>query len=146
MTRTRRTMRTTKRMRVRTKRTRTATGQGQAWAVRRSDDNPAMRHSNFRQSIDYLYVLSCMCDDMKFCIHTQEAFKMFLTTPTNKSHQSGVRDSIDCPIRHGSSPSPIPKFSICDGDFEKAPRQTVRHIETITAVSLAKCSRNELDK
>ena len=38
-----------------------------------------------------------MCDDMKFCIHILEAFKMFQTTPTNKSHQSGVRDSIDCP-------------------------------------------------
>ena len=45
LTRTRRMMRTTKRMRVRMKRTRTATGQGQAWAVRRSDDNPAMSYS-----------------------------------------------------------------------------------------------------
>ena len=87
-----------------------------------------------------------MCDDMKFCIHILEAFKMFRTTPTNKSHQSGVRDFIDCPTRHGSSPSPIPKFSICDGGFEKIPRQTVRYIETITAVSLAKCSRSELNK
>ena len=136
-----------KRRRVRTKRTRTATGQGQAWAVRRSDDNPAMSHSIFRQSIDYLYVLSCMCDDMKFCIHILEAFKMFQTTPTNKSHQSIRSPRLHrLSERHGSSPSPIPKFSICDGDFEKAPRQTVRHIETITAVSLAKCSRSELNK